>query len=391
MTRFWTGPNVAACCMAISGAEREVQGIGVNLSPLNDVHVRFGAKLVEFAGWQMPLLYRGILEEHHHTRTASSVFDVSHMGRLRIRGPDSAGLLQRLCTRNLEDTTDGQCKYTHVCREDGGILDDVIVSRYAVDDWLMVCNAANREKMLAWLNQHARSLRVTVEDTTFETAMVALQGPKALELFRALVPLDLSEAKRYRFVSGQIMGFDYAVFRSGYTGEDGYEIIVPAKAMGMLAPHLLGTPDDPRADIKPAGLGARDTLRLEAGMPLYGHELSEEIDSLSAGQGWCVDLSVDFVGADALRQIKAQGLTRRLVGLEVEGRRIARQHAPVMAGDRRVGQVTSGTMSPTLKKNIAMALVTSQYAEEGTLLEVAFAAKRSAAKVVGLPFYKRSP
>lgn len=361
----------------------------MNRSPLHDVHVRFGAKLVEFAGWQMPLLYRGIAEEHRHTRQAASVFDVSHMGRLRIGGPESAGFLQRICTRNLEGTSDGQCKYTHVCREDGGILDDVIVSRYAADDWLMVCNASNREKMLTWLNDRAQGLSVTIDDTTFATAMIALQGPQALELFDALVPLDLSAVKRYRFISGRIMGFQYAVFRSGYTGEDGYEVIVPAKAIGLLVPHLLGTPDQPHAVIKPAGLGARDTLRLEAGMPLYGHELSEEIDSLSAGQGWCVDLSVDFVGAQAMRTLQDQGLTKKLVGLELEGRRIARQHAPVMVQDKQVGQVTSGTMSFTLEKSIALALVAEEHAELGTRLEVDFNTKRANAKVVALPFYKR--
>ncbi|MHC4609098.1 MAG: glycine cleavage system aminomethyltransferase GcvT [Planctomycetota bacterium] len=361
----------------------------MHLSPLHDLHVEFGAKLVEFAGWSMPLLYTGIIEEHQHTRNRCSVFDVSHMGRLRIGGPDAEALLQWTCTRNLGGMDDGQCRYSHVCKEDGGILDDVIVSRYAAQDWLVVCNGVNREKILAWLVQHAEGRQARVTDQTFETAMVAVQGPDTRALVRGLLPIDLSGLKRYRCLTGSIMGFSYAILRSGYTGEDGYEAIVPAGAIRMLIPPLLGTSSQPREDIKPAGLGARDTLRLEAGMPLYGHELSEEIDPLSAGQAWCVDLSKDFIGADAVRGLDEQGLKVKLVGLEIEGRRIARQHTAVLCGGEQVGQVTSGTRSPTLGKSIAMASVASQVAAEGTKLQVNLGAKRVAATVVKLPFYSR--
>lgn len=361
----------------------------MNQSPLHDLHVRLGAKMVEFAGWTMPLTYRGIIEEHNFTRTGCSVFDVSHMGRLRVRGAEAQPFLQWICTRNLDGMEDGVCRYSHICKQDGGILDDTIVSRYAADDWLVVCNASNREKILAWLDRHAAGRQVDVTDQTFETAMIALQGPGAIHLAGAMIPIDLSGVKRYRFATGSTFGIAYSVFRSGYTGEDGYEVIVPAGVVGMFIPALLGSGDAPRADIKPAGLGARDTLRLEAGMPLYGHELSEDIDSLSAGQSWCVDLTVDFIGAEAMRVLKERGLKVKLVGLEVEGRRIARQHAPVIAGQVPVGEVTSGTMSPTLGRNIAMASVAVDYASDGQELQIDFGRQKAAARVVPLPFYKR--
>ncbi len=358
-------------------------------SPLHDVHLQFGAKMVDFAGWQMPVLYKGIIEEHQHTRASCSFFDVSHMGRIRVQGADSESFLDLVCTRKMAGTEPGQCRYSHVCREDGGILDDVIVSRYTEDDWLMVCNASNREKILEWLAKHAAGRKVDLLDTTLDTAMIALQGPLTLELAASAVPVDLSGIKRYRFASGAVMGVSYSVFRSGYTGEDGYEVVVPAGIVKMLVPQLLGTPTSPHEHIRPAGLGARDTLRLEAGMPLYGQEMSEECDSLSAGQGWCVDLSKDFIGAGALRRLKEDGLKVSLVGLELEGRRIARTHTGVMADGTRIGEVTSGTMSTTLGKNIAMASVAVEYAAEGTELLIDFGARKAAARVIPLPFYKR--
>jgi len=361
----------------------------VNRSPLHDVHVWFGAKLVEFAGWEMPLRYRGIIEEHLHTRRACSLFDVSHMGRLSVHGPDAEALLQWTCTRNLSGMADGQCRYGHVCREDGGILDDVIVTRYGPQEWLVVCNASNRDKIRTWLTDHGRGRSVEIVDQTLETAMIALQGPRTQVLVRSLAPIDLSGLRRYHCVTGNVMGMRYTIFRTGYTGEDGYEAVVPAGAVEMLVPPLLGMPAEPSKEIQPAGLGARDTLRLEAAMPLYGHELSEEIDSLSAGQGWCVDLTKDFIGADAMRRLKDRGPAVQLVGLEVEGRRIARQHAALYLDDTRVGEVTSGTMSPTLSKSIAMGLVSSQAAAEGTRLEVDLGTARAPARVVKLPFYTR--
>jgi len=344
--------------------------------------------MVDFAGWSMPVSFAGITEEHNHTRTACSVFDVSHMGRLIIQGADAERFLDRLCTRKLEGAEVGRCYYSHVCREDGGILDDVIVSRFE-DHWGIVCNGANREKIVNWIEKQRSGFGVTLRDETTATAMVAIQGPKTMELAKEIAGRDFSALKRYHFTTFSLLGMEVQVYRSGYTGEDGLEVVVPAGVISMLLPRLLGSKDAPHPVVKPAGLGARDTLRIEAAMPLYGHELSEDWDSLTAGQGWCVDLSKDFIGAEAMRQLKERGLPRKLVGLELDGRRIARQDYPVHHGGREIGAVTSGTLSPTLGRSIAMALVNSDCTEEGTDVEIDMKGKRVAARVVKLPFYKR--
>ncbi len=358
-------------------------------TPLFDVHIERGARMVDFAGWAMPLHFAGIIEEHNHTRTACSVFDVSHMGRLKLTGRDCETLLNRLCTRNLTDAEVDRSYYSHLCRDDGGILDDVIVSRFDAH-WGVVCNASNRDKIVAWITRHAEGTDVALEDETPSTAMLAIQGPRSLELLQGLVGTDLSGIKRYRLRVFKVMGISITVYRSGYTGEDGFEVVVPAGIVNMLVPRLLGTKEKPHPIIKPAGLGARDTLRIEAAMPLYGHELSEEVDSVSAGQGWCVDPSKDFIGAAALRRLEQRGLTRRLVGLQLDGRRIARQHARVLSQGREVGEVTSGVLSPTLGKSIAMAFVKSEFARQGTRLDVDVGRTQTTARVVDLPFYKRS-
>ncbi|MFQ5413047.1 MAG: glycine cleavage system aminomethyltransferase GcvT [Phycisphaerae bacterium] len=357
-------------------------------TPLYDMHVALGGRMVGFAGWCLPVCFAGVVAEHRHTRDACSVFDVSHMGRLRLGGRDAGTLLDLLCTRRLADAEPGRSYYTHICREDGGILDDVIVSRFE-EDWGVVCNAANREKIVKWITRHAAGRDASLTDETDATAMVAIQGPTAVDLARTLAGLDLSTLRRYGFMERAYMGLRVVVYRSGYTGEDGLEVVAPAGAARLLLEGLFGPGFSRAPDVRPAGLGARDTLRIEAGMPLYGHELSESVDSLSAGQGWCVDLEREFIGAASLRRVKAEGLRRRLVGLQLDGRRTARQHHAVLAAGREVGTVTSGVLSPTLDRSIAMAYVPPEHAEPGTTLEVAVGRKRAAAVVVALPFYKR--
>ncbi len=357
-------------------------------TPLHYAHVEMGARIVEYAGWLIPIQFTGIRAEHMHTRTACSVFDVSHMGRLKLSGRDCESLLNRLCTRNLTVAEAGRSYYTHVCREDGGILDDVIVSRFE-EEWGIICNASNREKIVAWLTRHAAGTDVEVKDETLATAMLAIQGPKTRGLVREIVGTDLSSIRPYRFRTFELMGMQITVYRSGYTGEDGFEVVVPAGITKMLLPRLLGTREKPHAVIRPAGLGARDTLRIEAAMPLYGHELSEEVDPITAGQEWCVDLGKDFIGAESLRELKKQGLPRRLIGLVLDSRRIARQHHRLLCDGREVGRVTSGTLSPTLGKSIAMGFVNSSNAEVGAELEVDIGTKRVVATVTKLPFYKR--
>jgi len=360
-------------------------------TPFYDFHVAAGGKLVDYAGWEMPLLYRGIVDEHEQTRKSGSIFDVSHMGRLHFSGKDAQAFLSRVVTRNIADQKVGQSRYSLVCNEAGGVLDDVIVSR-DMKNWLMVCNASNREKLVKHFNETRRTggLDFDMSDQTESTAMIALQGPKVIDRVTSILPVDVKSMKRYRFETSSFMLVKFTVFRSGYTGEDGVEIILPAKMASMAMKALASGIDKPDATVKPAGLGARDTLRLEAGMPLYGHELSESIDPLSAGLGWAVDLTKDFIGVEPLREIAKTGPKRSLVGLELEGRRIARQGTPVIVDGKTVGAVSSGTFGPTVQKSIAMAFVDSALTAEGTMLSVELKGTMNPAKVVKLPFYKRT-
>src|SRR5205823_8586015 len=249
-----------------------------------------------------------------------------------------------------------QSRYSLVCNEAGGVMDDVIISK-DVKNWILVCNASNRDKLHRHFVdvRHRENLDFDMSDQTESTGMVAIQGPRVMERLAGVLPVELATMKRYHFESGNYMGLlKFTVFRSGYTGEDGVEIIIPAKVAGMAMKLIAGSMDKESATIKPAGLAARDTLRLEAGMPLYGHELNENVDPLTAGLGWAVDLTKNFIGAEALRKIHAGGPKKKLVGLELEGKRIARQGTPLVADGHSVGEVTSGTLSPTLGKSIAM-------------------------------------
>lgn len=357
-------------------------------TPFFDLHRSLGAKLVDFAGWEMPLLYRGIVEEHVQTRASGSLFDVSHMGRLQFSGKDAAAFLSRAVTRNLSDQAVGQSRYSLVCNESGGVLDDVIISRDA-KHWMLVCNASNREKLVAHFIglRRAWDMDFDMADQTESTAMIALQGPKVIEKVAESLPA-VKTLKRYHFLATSVMLIKFTIFRSGYTGEDGVELILPARMTSLAMKLLGGRVGKEDATVKPAGLGARDTLRLEAGMPLYGHELNETTDPISGGLGWAVDLNKDFVGVARLREIQQVGPARKLVGLELSGRRIARQGTNIKSGDAIVGNVTSGTFGPTVQKSIAMAYVDAAFTNEGTPLSAELG-EPVAATVVKLPFYKR--
>ncbi len=365
-------------------------------TPFYGYHTEHGAKMVDFAGWEMPILYRSIHAEHKLVRTGAGLFDVSHMGRLKFTGRDARRLLERTLTRRVSDMQEGACRYSMVCNDAGGVLDDVIVYRFD-GHWLLVVNASNREKILSHLHGQAEGLSVNIEDQTFSTAMVAIQGPGVMEQigrFSSEVPA----LKRYRFCEKNLLMMQAVISRTGYTGEDGVEVILPAKmaaqAVNLLVRESQG--EGGESAIQPAGLGARDTLRMEAGMPLYGHELDETTDPLSAGLGFALSLDKDeqdrgepFVGQAALKKIAVEGSTRKLVGLELDGRRTARQGMAVFKGDGEVGVVTSACLSPTLGVPIAMAYVASGCGEVGDAVEIAVGAKRLGAKVVKLPFYKR--
>ncbi|HEY0007531.1 MAG TPA: glycine cleavage system aminomethyltransferase GcvT [Tepidisphaeraceae bacterium] len=360
-------------------------------TPFYDFHVSSGGRMVDFAGWEMPIVYRSITDEHNQTRNSGSIFDVSHMGRLGFSGGDAAKFLNRVFTRDVEKIKVGQCRYGLICNETGGVLDDVIVYRDK-KNWLMVVNASNREKILQHFHsvRNAENLDFDLADQTESTAMIALQGPKVID--RIGEHLEAAKTlKRYEFVTDSFMMLiKYTVSRTGYTGEDGVEVILPSKMAGMVIKLLAGKSDQPGATLRPAGLGARDTLRLEAGMPLYGHELSEDRDPLSANLGWAIDLDKNFIGADALRKIQIQGTVQKLVGLRIDGKRIARQGSPVVKDGLPVGQITSGTLSPTLNASIAMAYVDSDTAVEGNSLQIDVRGSMLDAKIVPLPFYKRA-
>jgi aminomethyltransferase len=359
-------------------------------TPFHDFHVSSGAKMVDFAGWEMPILYRGITDEHNQTRTSGSLFDVSHMGRLYFSGKDVVAFLNQVLTRDVTEQRIGQSRYSLVCNEAGGVMDDVIISRDQ-KTWILVVNASNRQKIVDHFNAvlKATGLAVTMEDNTESTAMVAIQGPKVIERMAEILPVDVKAMKRYTFESSSFMLIKFTCFRSGYTGEDGVELILPAK-MAAMAIKLVGNKDHAGSTIRPAGLGARDTLRMEASMPLYGHELTEAIDPLSAGLGFAVDLNKDFIGAGPLRAIAAAGPARKLVGLELEGKRIARQGTPIVLDGKTIGEVTSGTLSPTLGKSIAMAYLDAAHTAEGTAVSADLKGTLNAAKVVKTPFYKRN-
>jgi aminomethyltransferase len=359
-------------------------------TPFYDYHVQAGGRMVDFAGWEMPLLYRSIVEEHEQTRQSGSIFDVSHMGRLSFTGYDAQAFLDHAVTRRIADQAVGQSRYSLVCNEAGGVLDDIIISRDS-KNWLVVCNASNRGKLVQHFTElrRARGFDLDIADNTESTAMIAIQGPKVIEKLAEVLPIDLAGLKRYHFETATVLLIKVQVFRSGYTGEDGVELILSARMAGMAMKLLGGRGDQPGATVRPAGLGARDTLRLEAGMPLYGHELTEMVDPISAGLGWAVDLDKRFIGAEALRKIRDAGPRRRLVGLELEGKRIARQDTPLTLDGAPVGLVTSGTFGPTLQKSIAMAYVDADKAGPGTQLIADLKGTPAPAKIVPLPFYKR--
>ncbi|MCG3181323.1 MAG: Aminomethyltransferase [Phycisphaerae bacterium] len=355
-------------------------------TPFCDLHERMGARMVDFAGWRMPLLYSSIIEEHTTCRHHAAIFDISHMGRLILTGPDAEKLVEKVATRKVADQKVGRARYALVCNEQGFALDDILIYRYE-EYWLIVCNASNRDKIVAWLNRHVAGLKVQIADRTAETAMIALQGPDVIDMVSTKIyDAGIAGLKRYAFTAGRYMGIEYTISRTGYTGEDGIEAIFPANTAMLIWPYISSLGED--HPLKPAGLGARDTLRLEAAMPLYGHELDEQHDPISAGLSFAVSLDKDFIGRDALAKVAEQGPRQKLVGLSMEGRKAARQGHAVLAAGKVVGVVTSGALSPTLGHPIAMAYVDADKSADGTMLSVDCRGANLDAKVVPLPFYK---
>lgn len=349
---------------------------------LHSWHSQAGARMVDFAGWDMPVQYQGIAAEHRVVRTTCGAFDLGHMGRLHVSGDGALAFLERQVTRPLASMAAGRVRYGLVCAEDGTVEDDVLVSRESETAFHIVVNASNHGKILA-LWQAEIPDDVTLTDLSQQQAMIAVQGPEAAALLAGL-GLDPGDCKYYQFIDGTFTGEPVRLSRTGYTGEDGFELFGANDVIAALWQAVID------AGATPCGLGARDTLRLEAGMPLYGHELDREHTPIEAGLGFAVAKHDRFRGAAALHAQRDNGTARQLVGLVLEGRRPARAGYPVVHADQAVGEVTSGAPSPTLEQSIAMAYVPSELAAVGTSLAIDIRGKHIPATVVELPFYRRT-
>jgi aminomethyltransferase len=356
-------------------------------TPLYDTHVKAGGRIVEFAGWEMPVQYAGILEEHAAVRTRAGLFDVSHMGEVVFRGPNAAEALSRLFTNDLRRLVDGQAQYGCLCRPNGGIVDDVIVYRRGVEDWLVCVNAGNRQKDFEWLRA-GEGPGVAVRNESDDWAQLALQGPKAAAIVQRLTKTDLARIPTFHFAPAEVAGVSCLAARTGYTGEDGFELFcLPDKAARLWDALLdAGRPDG----AVPAGLGARDSLRLESAYRLYGSDMDDETTPLEAGLGWVVKLDKgEFNGREALLAQKAKGPSKRLVGFTLTERGIPRHGYPVLLDGKPAGVVTSGTQSPTLKIPVGLAYLPAAAAAEGASFAVEIRGRPVAAKVVKTPFYSR--
>ncbi|MDD5720237.1 MAG: glycine cleavage system aminomethyltransferase GcvT [Candidatus Krumholzibacteria bacterium] len=358
-------------------------------TPLTTWHEDHGARMVPFAGYTMPVQYEGVLAEHAAVRERVGLFDITHMGEVYVGGPDAEQWISGLITNRIDGIAPGKVVYTTMCNERGGCLDDMLVYRLDGERWLIVMNAANHAKIAAWLRSHLPPRGVTLDDASDRTGLIAVQGPDSRELMGRLGQLRSAAAaiaalEFYTHFRSAGPGGEWIVSRTGYTGEHGYELYLPVSDMLPVWQELVAKGGD--LGVAPIGLAARDTLRFEAGYCLYGHELSEDWTPLEAGVGWAVKLKKPggFIGSEALAALKAAGLPRRLLGLEVLGGPLAREGSPVLAGERKVGHVTSGTFAPTLARKLAIALVDAAYAEADLTVDVR--GKRLATRPVALPF-----
>lgn len=356
-------------------------------TPLFEAHQRWGGKLVDFAGWEMPVQYRGVIEEHKAVREAAGLFDVSHMGEIFFDGEGALDACNELISNDLNRIEDGQALYAGLLNERGGFVDDVICYRFSPTKILMCVNASNADKDFAWIQAHAKAgPAITAQSDRW--ALLALQGPKAISILQRLTATDLQAIRFFHFAELEVDGRAVIAARTGYTGEDGFELFCePADVESLWEKILAAGKDD---GLQPAGLGARDSLRTEAKLSLYGNDIDEDHSPLEAGIAWAVKLDkAHFIGKEALVRQKAEGLSRKLVGFVLTERGIPRHGYPILVGGEQVGVVTSGTMSPTLQLPIGMAYVPANLAAEGTTFAVEIRGKPVAAKVVKTPFYKR--
>ncbi|NLW39997.1 MAG: glycine cleavage system aminomethyltransferase GcvT [Tissierellia bacterium] len=358
-------------------------------TPLYDEHVRLGGKIVEYAGWFLPVQYEGLIPEHEAVRNVAGIFDVSHMGQIVVKGKDALAYLQYLCTNDISKVEKNQTIYTMFCYPDGGVVDDFLIYKLEDDEYILVVNAANTDKDFKWMIDNKKDFNIIIENKSDQIGEVAIQGPNSEKILQKLTDFDLSSIKPFYFEPKvDMLGIECMVSRTGYTGEDGFEIYAPAEDIVKIWNALLekGKEDG----LKPCGLGCRDTLRFEAGMPLYGNEISEDINPLEGGLKFFVkfEKEEDFIGKEALKKQWDEGLTRKVVGFELLGRGIPREGYEVHKDGKKIGHVTTGYMSPTLKKSIGNALIDINETEIGNEIDIMIRNKPVKAKVISRKFLK---
>jgi aminomethyltransferase len=357
-------------------------------TPLYEKHIQLKGKMIDFGGWSLPVEYTGIIPEHEAVRTKAGIFDVSHMGEITVKGEDSEKFLQMLLTNDISLLNNNQIAYSAMCYPHGGVVDDLLVYKYSNKDYLLVVNASNTEKDYQWMKENIFG-NTEILNVSENYAQLALQGPLAETILQKLTKKNLNEIEFYYFIDNVKIGnIEALVSRTGYTGEDGFELYFAYDKAEEMWDLILETGKD--EGLIPAGLGARDTLRFEASLPLYAHELDENITPLEAGLGFFVKLNKEnFIGKEALAKQKSEGLQRKIVGFEMIDRGIPRNNYEVYAEGKKIGYVTTGSFSPTLKKNIGLALIDSAYSKEGTEIEILIRNKNSKAKVIKKPFYSK--
>lgn len=358
-------------------------------TPLYETHLKYKGKIIDFAGWELPVQYEGLIQEHEAVRNAAGIFDVSHMGEIEIKGKDAFNYVQYLVTNDASKLKTNGVMYTFMCYEDGGIVDDILVYRFEEDYFYLVVNASNVDKDYDWIVKNKGNFDVVIDNVSKDVAQVALQGPKAQDILQKLVDFDLNEIGFFKLRRDvMVAGVKCMVSRTGYTGEDGFEIYTDNDGIVTVWEKVMEAGKE--YGIKPAGLGCRDTLRFEANLPLYGNELSKDITPLEAMFGFFVKLDKEnFIGKDALAKQKREGLKRKRVGFEMIDRGIPRHGYDVAVDGEKIGYVTTGYYSPTLKKNIGFALIDSKYSGLGTNIDIIIRKKSAKAKVVNKVFYKR--
>lgn len=360
----------------------------VKRTSLYEAHQKAGGKIVEFAGWEMPIQYEGLVAEHEAVRNNVGIFDVSHMGEVSVIGKDAEKFVNNLVTNDVSKLNPNQIAYAMMCNENGGVVDDLLNYKYTEDHYYLVINASNVDKDFAWMQEQAKGYDVVLENLSDNISEIAIQGPNAQALLQRLTDTNLDEIEFFYFKDGvKVCGYDTIVSRTGYTGEDGFEVYMSHEAAPVIWEAMLEKGQD--LGVKPAGLGCRDTLRFEAGLPLYGNEFDDNISPLEAGLGMFVKLDSSFIGRDALAKQKEEGLKRKTVGLEMIDRGVPRHGYEVASGGNVIGHIATGYTSPTLGKTIANALIDTAFSEMGTELDVVIRGKAAKAKVVSKRFYTK--